>query len=49
MYITMSREAIIKEIWVHCHRTHNEQDYIDLCEMSTEELSEILTEITLSN
>ena len=42
------REQLIKEIWSYCHRTHNEQDYIDLCEMPTEELSEILTEIKLS-
>ena len=45
----MSNDQLIKEIWVNCHRTHNEQDYIDLCEMSTEELSEILTDIKLSN
>ena len=45
----MSNDKLIKEIWVNCHRTHNEQDYIDLCEMSTEELSEILTDIKLNN
>jgi hypothetical protein len=45
----MSNDQLIKEIWVNCHRTHNEQDYIDLCEMSTEELSEILTDIKLNN
>ena len=42
------REQLIKEIWVRCHRTHNEQDYDDLCEMSTAELSEILIEIKLA-
>jgi len=45
------REQLIKEGWSYCHRTHNERDYIcsyiDLCEMPTEELSEILTEIKL--
>jgi hypothetical protein len=45
----MSREAMIKEIWAHCHRTHNEDDFIDLVEMSHEELSEILTDIKLNN
>jgi len=45
----MSNDQLIKEIWVNCHRTHNEQDYIDLCEMSTEELNEILTDIKLNN
>jgi|SaaInl7_120m_RNA_FD_contig_21_854984_length_274_multi_25_in_0_out_0_2 hypothetical protein len=44
-----TREQLIKEIWVHCNRTHNEDDYIDLVEMSHEELSEILTDIKLSN
>ena len=43
------REQLIKEIWSYCHRTHNEQDFIDLVEMSTEELSEILTDIKLNN
>ena len=45
----MSNDQLIKEIWVNCHRTHNEQDYIDLVEMSHEELSEILTDIKLNN
>ena len=43
------KEQLIREVWSVCHLTHCEQDYIDLCEMSTEEISEILTEIKLSN
>ena len=43
------RDQLIKEVWSYCHRTHNEQDYIDLHEMSTEELSEILIGIKLNN
>ncbi len=42
------RDYLIKEVWSYCNLTHNEQDYIDLCEMSTEELSEILTDIELN-
>ena len=43
------KEQLILEVWSACNLTHCEQDYIDLCEMSTEEISEILTEIKLSN
>ena len=43
------KEQLIQEVWSMCSLTHNDQDYVDLCEMSIREISEILTDIKLSN
>jgi len=37
--------SLISQIWFYLKKTHNEQDYKDLFNFSTQELEEILSDI----